>query len=126
MKTNGCECTSECGDDPNVQARLVRGCDDYRARNAPERLRADLAAALAERDELRAEVARLNNLRPVVPVVATATEKYWTALRSLVDLMDRLEPDTPDDVREAAETEWDERKAEARALVAEMEHVYGR
>lgn len=97
MKTNGCECTSECGDDPQVQARLVRGCDEYRARNTPERLRADLAAALAHQGELRA------------------------CLAGLVAMMDRMESDSPDAEREQAEAEWDVRKAVAKGLLAEVE-----
>lgn len=116
-----CECTTECGDDPNVQARTVLGCADYRARTNPaavvEQLRADLAATLKERDELRAQVDRLQ----VVPVVPTLNERLRVQLRALLDLMNRLEPDTPDDVREAAEVEWDERKEAALLVLMDAE-----
>lgn len=109
--TQSCACTSACGDDPNVQARLVLGCADYRARANPalmvERLRADLAAVEKERDELRKQASDDKQLR--------------THLAGLVDLMDRMEPDSPNDVREQAEIEWDERKAAAKLLLAGME-----
>lgn len=85
-----CECTTVCGDDPNVQARRVLGCASYRALRSPRAL-------------------------------AASNAKLRATLAGLVGLMDRMEPDVDDAVRELAETEWDRRKAEAKQLLAETE-----
>lgn len=84
-----CACVSTCGDDPNVEARRVRGCERYRAKRDPQAL-----------------AARCATLRECVV--------------KLVGLLDRMEPDVPEDQR-ASEDEWMATKAEANALLAETE-----
>lgn len=84
-----CECTSQCGDDPKVQARAALGCAKYRARRNPDAL-----AATCQR--LRAQ------------------------LLAVVTLLDRMEPDVPEDQR-ASDEEWLETKAAAQVVLNETE-----
>lgn len=42
-------------------------------------------------------------------------------VKNLIGLMDRLEPDVADDVREAAEVEWDGLKTEAKRVLGQTE-----
>lgn len=56
------------------------------------------------------------------PALTAATNtQLRNMVTGLVDLMNRLEPDVADAVREQAEAEWDTRKAQAVQLLADTE-----
>lgn len=89
-----CECTSRCGDDPNVAANRVLGCASYRASRNPAELQGVLA-------QLRGDIQRLR-----------------TALQGVVTVMDGMEPDVPWEQR-ASDEDWDAAKATANTALTE-------
>lgn len=69
-----CECTARCGDDPNVVAGRVLGCQSYRAARSPDQLR---ASVLHLRTALQGVVKVMDGMEPDVPWEERASDEAW-------------------------------------------------
>lgn len=77
--SKGCECTSRCGDDPNVVAGRVLGCESYRRSRNPAHLQAVIVKL---RDQLAAVVHLLDRMEPEVPEEQRASDDEWIATKA--------------------------------------------
>ncbi len=69
-----CECTTRCGDDPNVTAGRVLGCQTYRAARSPDQLR---SAVLKLRNALQGVVTVMDGMEPDVAWEERASDEAW-------------------------------------------------
>lgn len=76
---NTCECTSRCGDDPNVSAGRVLGCATYRARRNPDHLGAQVDLL---RNALQGVVTVMDGMEPDVPWEQRASDEAWDAAKA--------------------------------------------
>lgn len=82
--SKSCECTSECGDDPNVKARLVLGCAKYRARRNPDSQGETINRL---RTALQEVVRVMDGMEPEVPEADRVPEEAWPAAKAQAKLV---------------------------------------
>lgn len=74
-----CECTTRCGDDPNVAAGRVLGCQSYRQGRNPIHLQGVIVKL---REQLAAVVHLLDRMEPEVPEGERASDEEWIATKA--------------------------------------------
>ena len=79
-----CECTTECGDDPKVQARAALGCHRYRARRNPDRLGETINRLRAS---LQSVVTLLDRMEPEVAEADRASDDEWIQIKAAAKLV---------------------------------------
>ncbi|TXI23044.1 MAG: hypothetical protein E6Q67_05140 [Roseateles sp.] len=75
----GCECTSRCGDDPEVTAGRVLGCQTYRMRRSPDHLGCQVE--MLQR-QLKAVVSLMDRMEPHVEEPDRASDEEWDKVKA--------------------------------------------